>query len=601
MSEIFDLDEILLDGVTFTAEELEELGQLEDEIEELNDPEEEEKEEGEMVPETGTVTAAVPVTPAPVIPPTPPLTPIAKFMKDKTIDQETYTGYFSSVSAATPEEILKLREELKAIERSKTKKITELTLKESTMYSGAWVPKKVPNVIVYRGRNSTYFFDGSTGYGLENAVDADTYTMDTKEEVVSMVIGYAPDLGSIIVLRCDVKISSGNERARITQLKKVLVPIFPHGSVNFDVTEADPLGENPGVTARNLGSYGEAGGADASEFLSLMFGEKKDYGVNFNQLVCGLRNVPNAETILRTAKSNEIADLLDFARNTGNKNAGTIAKMFGLTEADRQKLSDKKELTSFLYFRKNVENRGEFFRLFPTKTDNDLLEFYYEIIEQKKVLDYYGISVGRWGTVSTSQSAEEIIKWFTEWGVGFHNYYSLMKFVRYICEETVNQGFSSLYAYVERLNDYIGICKRVRATPRLYTDSLAKTHDIMARNHSISISDEDITRFQDRYDGDKIVKIKDYLIIPPCGPAELQIEGDRLSHCVAFYIHKVIEGECKVFFLRTKAEPDEPYVTLEVRDGSLTQAKGLLNRDVTEEERAILEEYCDKMGLGKSF
>lgn len=74
------------------------------------------------------------------------------------------------------------------------------------------------------------------------------------------------------------------------------------------------------------------------------------------------------------------------------------------------------------------------------------------------------------------------------------------------------------------------------------------------------------------------------LFIRPCtSHEELIKEGKILNHCVARYATRYSEGETNIFFIRRIEEPDEPFYTLEYRNGVIIQDHGYDNAMQTSE------------------
>lgn len=69
----------------------------------------------------------------------------------------------------------------------------------------------------------------------------------------------------------------------------------------------------------------------------------------------------------------------------------------------------------------------------------------------------------------------------------------------------------------------------------------------------------------------------DYAIMLPKSPFDLITEGEKLSHCVGSYIDDHSAGRTTVLFLRNKKTPDEPFITIEVKDHTVTQVHGKYN------------------------
>lgn len=72
---------------------------------------------------------------------------------------------------------------------------------------------------------------------------------------------------------------------------------------------------------------------------------------------------------------------------------------------------------------------------------------------------------------------------------------------------------------------------------------------------------------------DKIKK-GNYFLKVPNDWKEIRKEGDLLGHCVGSYISNIAEGECQIYFLRKKKEPDKPFYTMEWANGKVRQCRG---------------------------
>ena len=55
---------------------------------------------------------------------------------------------------------------------------------------------------------------------------------------------------------------------------------------------------------------------------------------------------------------------------------------------------------------------------------------------------------------------------------------------------------------------------------------------------------------------------------------EIRKEGELLGHCVGSYISNIAEGECQIYFLRKKKEPEKPFYTMEWANGKVRQCRG---------------------------
>lgn len=73
------------------------------------------------------------------------------------------------------------------------------------------------------------------------------------------------------------------------------------------------------------------------------------------------------------------------------------------------------------------------------------------------------------------------------------------------------------------------------------------------------------------------------LIRPVQSKDELIDEGKKLSHCVATYAGAIERGETTILFIRHISAPEEPFFTLEYKDGKVNQNRGKKNCDRTPE------------------
>ena len=65
-----------------------------------------------------------------------------------------------------------------------------------------------------------------------------------------------------------------------------------------------------------------------------------------------------------------------------------------------------------------------------------------------------------------------------------------------------------------------------------------------------------------------------YLIRPPVGAAEIVAEGKALKHCVGGYADRHINGRTTILFLRDRARPGRPLVTIEMNGNNIVQIHG---------------------------
>lgn len=75
-----------------------------------------------------------------------------------------------------------------------------------------------------------------------------------------------------------------------------------------------------------------------------------------------------------------------------------------------------------------------------------------------------------------------------------------------------------------------------------------------------------------------------YMICVPRSMKEIIREGQKLDHCVARYATRHAEGKTVILFLRQKAAPSVPWVTIEIQGFRIIQKQGRKNRYVIPDE-----------------
>lgn len=96
---------------------------------------------------------------------------------------------------------------------------------------------------------------------------------------------------------------------------------------------------------------------------------------------------------------------------------------------------------------------------------------------------------------------------------------------------------------------------------------------------------------------DLVYSGKKFSIILPDKPDDIRAEGALLKHCVASYVGRVTDGTTLIVFCREKKALDEPYVTVEVRQGKVTQAYAYQDTKPSDECLKFLAQWADKKDL----
>ena len=158
----------------------------------------------------------------------------------------------------------------------------------------------------------------------------------------------------------------------------------------------------------------------------------------------------------------------------------------------------------------------------------------------------------------------------------------------------------SVSGYLTTLKDYLHMCDMMGITPDLYPQDLAKVHDDLVKlyrskeNELTNKTFAEIAKQATEYvvptqeqidDPDTRVSNlwKDYIVKFPDSQEELIEEGNMQHNCVGSYNRRILNGDCIIFFIRKKSDPEMSFITAECTTNGLGQCMFQNNRPVTEE------------------
>lgn len=88
---------------------------------------------------------------------------------------------------------------------------------------------------------------------------------------------------------------------------------------------------------------------------------------------------------------------------------------------------------------------------------------------------------------------------------------------------------------------------------------------------------------------------KKLMIAAPKEASDIVEEGQKMHHCVGSYVQRVAKGETIILFIREKEHPEEPFYTMEIKGGKVSQCRGKYNAGMTEEVKRFVEQFEKKM------
>lgn len=149
---------------------------------------------------------------------------------------------------------------------------------------------------------------------------------------------------------------------------------------------------------------------------------------------------------------------------------------------------------------------------------------------------------------------------------------------------------------IRELYDYVKMMSVISNKFDKYPRNFLTTHKIACRNYSRLKQEFPEELFNKRIRKDYELAYKGYQFVYPKCTQDIKDEAVQQNNCVASYIDDVINGKCHILFLRKRDSLDKSLVTIEVNayTETIVQAKGKFNRDTTEEENKVVEEWNKK-------
>ena len=242
----------------------------------------------------------------------------------------------------------------------------------------------------------------------------------------------------------------------------------------------------------------------------------------------------------------------------------------------------------FLIESNYVSSTGVSFRLNSFSLNNNEEELFYEKMERMGDCLFFDLS-------SLIELIEE---------PGAPTYTNNMEhFFEFFINGCRKQGFTSVTAMCSLMKDYISMQQKMGARVEKYPTDISMAHNIANANTRIYSTKEkynpkDFTEAVASY-SDLSYSNKEFIIMTPEYFVDLFVEGASLNHCVANYISKVNNKECKILFLRKKDDVTTPYYTICIEGkNKITQVKGLNQKDPDKAElRDFIYEWADKNNL----
>lgn len=191
---------------------------------------------------------------------------------------------------------------------------------------------------------------------------------------------------------------------------------------------------------------------------------------------------------------------------------------------------------------------------------------------------------------------------------GSERYQSIAKL-----NSNIDKAFHYVYDQKRDLifyRDYLTIAKDIGYDMNnnnvLYPKDLLKAHDEAVMNYTKNKDKITNKKINERYM--KLQKFKfqknHFVIFPVKSPEELIIESQELKHCVRTYVDRVANGKTNIFFVRKDNDIEKPFVTVEMKNGTVIQARGYKNNienPLEENVKNFINAWCNKFHLKSCF
>ena len=486
-------------------------------------------------------------------------------------------------------EVQDLKRRIKRLQEEIDYASLKLSKEQDKNYDKSYTPFDHKILLNYRGRNASATFNLISGVVDYRESEDDTeYTLDTKVGEVMCVVGYNLELGLLVCKEYKYKINSDNTMIDLKPIRNIVISFMDNEVVDTN------LNTNISRRVDNFYHY-KLNDEKGKEFINKFYGVDYQGKIGLLDLRRYNQTCKSFEIIMKTAPTELVDKILKSYDWSKYETPMPIYKIMNIQKETYDKANERGVLPYLFNCIKLIKNNNNID--FLNKTEMEWLDIIDECKALEDDLKFYNIRMSSY-YYEDDTLLKVLLDYYCSSAV-LRKYYSFNKYMRYVVNETINQGYTQISSFVSELRDYLQMCDSDDIKPTLYSSYLKLTHDITSRNHNIKVEREGEEMFQNRYKDFVPFKYENYKVLAPTETKDLQNEGDNLNHCVASYIKRVIEGQCLIYFLRIDEE--ESLITLEVRNGDIVQVKGKHNRKPTEKESEVLVEFAKDRKLGVRF
>lgn len=150
---------------------------------------------------------------------------------------------------------------------------------------------------------------------------------------------------------------------------------------------------------------------------------------------------------------------------------------------------------------------------------------------------------------------------------------------------------------IELYLDYIGFLRKLgidlNNKRNLFPDNLEQKHNEYAEQIAIKNNPKLCKAINKRYGQLEKNSFSNgnFFVMPAKSFSALENESKQQNHCVRTYAEKYAKGKCDIYFMRKRETPEKSLVTIEVRDGKITQSRLKNNAIPNETQKKFLKKW----------
>lgn len=159
----------------------------------------------------------------------------------------------------------------------------------------------------------------------------------------------------------------------------------------------------------------------------------------------------------------------------------------------------------------------------------------------------------------------------------------------------LKQNIKNRKRFFDMYLDYIANCKDLKIKlhksvllPREFVEEHDKVAELVFMRNSKEYDDQIKKMYsetKDKYNQE----IDNLHFLIPSSSVDLFRESEKLKHCVKSFVKRVATKQTLIVFIRRNL--DEPFITMEIKDGKIKQIYGYKNEKIPDDIRAVAEKY----------